>query len=415
MSSSTVTGTGTTTPDRGGAPGRAGGGTGGPATAAAYEAADDLCAAVLGSLRRRDQREKGRRYVRGLLALPGRKSMRGIAGQVGGGAAEQSMHHFISGSTWDWEPIRGALSGYLEATTTPTAWVAQPMAIPKGGEHSVGVAHRFDPHQGQMFRGQQAFGTWFASAGLVTPVGWRMFLPEAQAPAGPGASATAPGALAARAAYEEAAYEEAAYEEAATASVIATVRRTTGAPRPVVLDIRHIGTRSTMNRFAQARLPVIARVDPATPLLVTDPALPGHGAGPRGAREVLRSVRGLCTPVEWTDPDPAHPGGRHRSTLAVAVRVMMPDPSPARRRHLLLVGEWTDPRREPAQMWVTDLVRLPVGPLLRLTKQALRVDCAAEHSGREAGLRDFTGRALPGWHRHVTLASIAHAARALTA
>ncbi|MFE2154591.1 IS701 family transposase [Streptomyces lavendulae] len=387
MSSSAVTGTGTTAPDRGGAPGRGGGGTGEPATAAAYEAADDLCAAVLGSLRRRDQREKGRRYVRGLLALPGRKSMRGIAGQVGGAAAEQSMHHFISGSTWDWEPIRGALSGYLEATTAPTAWVAQPMAIPKGGEHSVGVAHRFDPHQGQMFRGQQAFGTWFASAGLVTPVGWRMFLPE----------------------------EEAAYEESATASVIATARRTTGAVRPVVLDIRHIGTRSTMNRFARAGLPVIARVDPATPLLVTDPALPGHGAGPRGAREVLRSVRGLCTPVEWTDPDPAHPGGRHRSTLAVAVRVMMPDPSPARRRHLLLVGEWTDPRREPAQMWVTDLVRLPVGPLLRLTKQALRVGSAAEHSGREAGLRDFAGRALPGWHRHVTLASIAHAARALTA
>lgn len=367
-----------------------------PAREAAREAADDLCSVVLSSLRRKDQREKGRQYVQGLLALPGRKSMRGIAGQVGGGAAEQSMHHFISGSTWDWEPIRASLAGYLQSSGPLTAWVAQPMAIPKGGEHSVGVAHRFDPHQGQMFRGQQAFGTWFASAGLVTPVGWRMHLPEDDAP----------GAF-------DPADAQASYEESAAAAVIETVRRS-GNRRPVVLDIQRIGTRSTMNRFAGAGLPVIARVAPSTPLLVTDPALPGHGAGARPAREVLQSVKGLCTPVEWTDPDPAIPGGRHRSTLAVTVRVMMPDPSPARRRHLLLVGEWTDPRRPPAQMWVTDLVRLPVGPLLRLTKQGRRVGFAAEHSGQEAGLRDFAGRALPGWHRHVTLASVAHAARALT-
>ncbi|MFD0354436.1 IS701 family transposase [Streptomyces sp. NPDC127110] len=374
----------------------------------AREAADDLCSAVLSSLRRKDQREKGRQYVQGLLALPGRKSMRGIAGQVGGGAAEQSMHHFISGSTWDWEPIRASLAGFLQASTPLTAWVAQPMAIPKGGEHSVGVAHRFDPHQGQMFRGQQAFGTWFSSAGLVTPVGWRMHLPEDGAPG----SAGSPGSPGAFDAFD-AADAQAAYEESAADAVIGTVRRS-GNRRPVVLDIQRIGTRSTMNRFAEAGLPVIARVAPSTPLLVTDPALPGHGAGARPAREVLQSVKGLCTPVEWTDPDPALPGGRHRSTLAVAVRVMMPDPSPARRRHLLLVGEWTDPRRPPAQLWVTDLVRLPVGPLLRLTKQGRRVAFAAEHSGREAGLRDFAGRALPGWHRHVTLASVAHAARALT-
>ncbi|MFF4578160.1 transposase [Streptomyces sp. NPDC001373] len=397
MSSSTITGTqsGTGTGTGTGTPAEARGGRPDPAV----EAADDLCAAVLSSLRRKDQREKGRRYVQGLLALPGRKSMRGIAGRIGGGAAEQSMHHFISGSTWEWQPIRASLSRYLEAAGPLTAWVAQPMAIPKGGEHSVGVAHRFDPHQGQMFRGQQAFGTWFASAALATPVGWEMFLPEAEeAEAGPA------GEHAARS----------AYEEAAAASVISAVRRSSSPVRPVVLDIRQIGTRSTMNRFAEAGLPVIARIGPSTPLLVTDPALPGHGAGARCARDVLQSVKGLSTPVEWTDPDPLAGGGRHRSTLAVAVRVMMPDPSPARRRHLLLVGEWADPRRAPSELWVTDLVRLPVGPLLRLTKQGRRVAFAAGHSGQEAGLRDFAGRALPGWHRHVTLASVAHAARALT-
>ncbi|MFD0379444.1 IS701 family transposase [Streptomyces sp. NPDC127112] len=408
MSSSTMSNSSTITGDVTGT--RTGNGTGNGTGRPdpAREVADDLCAVVLSSLRRKDQREKGRQYVQGLLALPGRKSMRGIAGQVGGGAAEQSMHHFISSSTWDWQPIRANLSRFLEAASPLTAWVAQPMAIPKGGEHSVGVANRFDPHQGQMFRGQQAFGTWFTSAALATPVGWEMFLPETETETGAGTGvATGAGAETEHAA-------RAAYEEAAAAAVISTVRRSGSPVRPVVLDIRQIGTRSTMNRFAEAGLPVIARISPSTPLLVTDPALPGHGAGARCARDVLQAVKGLCTPVEWTDPHPVAGPGRHRSTLAVAVRVMMPDPSPARRRHLLLVGEWADPRRAPSQLWVTDLVRLPVGPLLRLTKQGRRVAFAAEHSGQEAGLRDFAGRALPGWHRHVTLASVAHAARALT-
>ncbi|MFI8102766.1 IS701 family transposase [Streptomyces sp. NPDC086023] len=378
------------------------------------EVTEDLCSTVFTSLRRRDQREKGRQYVRGLLATRGRKSIRNIAAQIGGPAAEQSLHHFISSSTWDWQPIRTALSRYLESSTPLTAWVAQPMAIPKGGDHSVGVGHRFDPHQGQMFRGQQAFGIWFTSADVITPVGWRLFLPEqgeegeaaayeAQAAGGGGDGASVPGS---------GPVPGESYEECATTGVLDTVRQCGMPPRPVIMDIRDIGTRSTMNRFAEARLPVIARISPSTRLLVTDPALPGHGAGTLAARDILQSVKGLRAPVEW--PDPVHPGMR-RNSLVAAVRVMMPDPSPARRRHLLLLGEWTDPRRLPSQLWVTDLVRMPAAPLLRLTKQARRVAVASTQSVQEVGLRDFAGRSLPGWHRHVTMASVAHAARCLSA
>uniref|UniRef100_A0AAU2JU80 Transposase n=1 Tax=Streptomyces sp. NBC_00049 TaxID=2903617 RepID=A0AAU2JU80_9ACTN len=346
------------------------------------EAAEDLCSAVLGSLRRRDQRERGRQYVRGLLATEGRKSIRNIAQQFGGPAAEQSLHHFIAGSTWDWQPIRAALSHYLEQSAPLTAWVAQPMAIPKGGDHSVGVGHRFDPHQGQMFRGQQAFGIWFTSAEVITPVGWRLFLP----PEG-----------------------DESYEECAATGVLDTMRQCRMPARPVVLDIRDIGTRSTMNRFAEARLPVLARIDASARLLVTDPALPGFGSGTLAARDILQNVRGLRTPVEW--PDPSHPGVRR--SLVAAVRVMMPDPSAARRRELLLLGEWSDPRRLPSQLWVTDMTRLTPAALLRLTKQARRVSAAAAESVQEVGLRDFAGRSLSGWHRHVTMASVAHAARCL--
>lgn len=368
------------------------------------ELAEDLCTTVLASLRRADQREKGLTYVRGLLTTSGRKSIRNIAAQVGGPAAEQSLHHFISSSTWDWQPIRAALSPYLAAAGPLTAWVAQPMAIPKGGEHSVGVGHRFDPHQGQMFRGQQAFGTWFTSPEVATPVGWQLFVPEdedgnehrteSEAAGGGGTG------------------HRMSYEECATAGVIETVKASGMPARPVVLDIRHIGTRLTMNRFAEAKLPVIARIGPSSRLLVTDPALPGFGAGALHAGDILQSVKGLRMPVEW--PDATNPAVR-RTTLTAAVRVMMHDPSPARRRQLLLVGEWTDPRRMPTQLWVTDLTRLPVGALLRLARQARRVSHASGTSGQEVGLRDFAGRSLPGWHRHATMASVAHAVHSLAA
>lgn len=257
------------------------------------------------SLRRRDQREKGLQYVQGLLATPGRKSIRNIAQQIGGAATDQSLHHFIAGSTWDWRPIRTALSQYLEQSCPLTAWVVQPMAIPKGGEHSVGVGRQYDPQRAQMFRGQQAFGIWFTSADVVTPVGWRLHLPEEE---GDGFGET--------------------YEECAVTGILEAARQVGLPPRPVLLDIQNIGTRSTMNRFADARLPVLARVSPDARLLVTDPALPGHGAGAVTASEVLQKVRTLRTPVKWADP--IHPG-RPRTTLVAAVRVMMPDPAPARR------------------------------------------------------------------------------------
>ncbi|MER5727473.1 transposase [Streptomyces sp. NPDC002138] len=379
-------------------------GPAGVGTDRAHQAAADLCGAVFGSLRRRDQRERGLQYVRGLLATPGRKSIRNIAQQIGGPAAEQSLHHFIAGSTWDWQPIRAALSQYLEQSSPLTAWVAQPMAIPKGGEHSVGVGRQYDAHRGQMFRGQQAFGIWFTSADVVTPVGWRLYLPEDGAGAGGGRAGAPEGG--------ERAGET--YEECAVTGVLDTVRQVAMPPRPVLLDIPNIGTRSTMNRFADAKLPVLARISPAARLLVTDPALPGHGAGTLAARDVLQNVRALRTPVEWADP--LYPGQR-RTSLVAAVRVMMPDPSPARRRHLTLLGEWTDARSQPSQLWVSDLARpVPVTPavLLRMTKQARRVSATSARSVQEVGLRDFAGRSLSGWHRHVTMASVAHAARCLS-
>ncbi|WP_405734501.1 transposase [Streptomyces sp. NBC_00028] len=347
-------------------------------------------------LRRKDQRWWAEQYVRGLLAADGRKSVRRIAAAVGGGAAEQSLHHLIAASTWDWSPMRARLARHLQDAVAPSAWVVQPMAIPKVGEHSVGVGRQFVPRAGRPDSGQQAFGLWFATERTSAPVNWRLHLPggwirdaerrrRAEIPEGAG---------------------EESLEECA-ASVLRSTLKWELPRRPVVLGAAGPDLGATMRRYREAGVPLLVRVSGGTALAVAGPSLPGFGAGLLAAQRIADSVRALRRPVQWADPlgGPA----TVRSSLVVGVPVTLPDGG----RPGLLLGEWADPRRPPTEFWLTDLDRLPVPALLRLAKLARRVarDCAT--TGEQVGLRDFVGRSFKGWHRHTTLASVAYAARTL--
>ncbi len=47
---------------------------------------------------------------------------------------------------------------------------------------------------------------------------------------------------------------------------------------------------------------------------------------------------------------------------------------------------------------------------MRLTRLTAVADRDAERIADQVGMRDFVGRSFQGWHRHVTLASVAHLA-----
>ncbi|MET9437338.1 transposase [Streptomyces sp. NPDC006551] len=362
---------------------------------------DELCAALFSGFPRRDQRLKAEQYLRGLLTAQGRKSIRNIAAQIGGAAAEQSLHHFISSSTWDWRPMRSALAGVLERNSCPQAWVVRSMPIPKAGEHSVGVDRRFDPERGQVVQGQQAFGVWFAAEELSVPVNWRLFLPDpwvkdrtrrdrADVPEGAG---------------------EETLEECAVAAALDTARWRGVIRKPLLIDLRGGAVRPALNRLGAARMPVIARIGASCRLSVVDRAMPGFGAGPLPAQQILESLKGLRRPVGWLDT--AAPTRTSRTSLATGVRVALPAPPGERMRPLLLLGEWDDPQQPVSRLWLTDLTGSTVGTLLRLTKLTRRVERDFTQVGEGAGLRDFVGRSFRGWHRHITLASAAHAATVL--
>lgn len=367
------------------------------------DALGELCSLVFSSLRRSDQRKKGELYIRGLLAAEGRKSMRNIAGLVGSRAAEQSLQHFISCSTWDWRPVREALTRHLDRVVRPQAWVIKPMVIPKAGNHSVGVEPRFVSRLGQVVNSQQAYGLWFASDEMSAPVAWRLFLSgrwlgdkerrrRADIPDG---------------------IVESSIEGCACGSALDVVRINGLRRRPVILDIGDACTATARSWLAAAGLPFLARISGSSRVTVADQVVPGYSGGAIPAQRLAEAVKTLRRPIEWVDPA----GPMTRTSLVVGVRVGMPEPStpgPRMRagcnRPLLLLAEWSGSRQLPTQFWLTDLVGVPQGALLRLTKLTRRVDKDFSEVSNTVGIKDFEGRSFQGWHRHVTLASVAHAA-----
>lgn len=363
------------------------------------DAVGELCATLFSSFPRKDQRQRGEQYLRGLLTTQGRKTARNIAAHLGPPATEQTLHHFIADSTWNWRPLRAALAAHLERKTAVQAWVVRRMSIPKTGEHSVGVDRVLAPHLRQTFRGQQAFGVWLASQELSAPVDWRLVLPDQW---------VHDHRLRDRAGVPEEAGAESP-QECAVAVALEAARRW-GPRRPVLIDLRDGDLSAAVAPLSEAGVPFLLRISGTQRLSVADRAMPGFRGGPLPAQRILQLVKGVRRPVPWQD---TAAGLAPRTSLAATIPVTLSDPSGAT-RGLSLLGEWTDPSRPPSALWLTGLTQQGPGPLLRLTKLTRRVDADFARVGEETGLRDYVGRSFRGWHRHMTLASAAHAAVVLS-
>lgn len=374
------------------------------------EVLTELCSVLFASLPRRDQRRRGVEYVRGLLAAEGRKSVRNMAALTGGATTEQGLHHFVSSSTWDWAQVRGRLAQYLARVAEPSAWVVRPMIVPKAGEHSVGVDRRYFPAFGQVLNAQQAFGVWAASDRMSSPVNWRLHLSGAWLDdRRRRARASIPASLS----------PEETLDECAVAACRELVAGQALPRLPVVLDARETEAATTVGQLRAADMPFLIRVSGAQ--LFT----PSHAVGPaRGgelpAHQIMGAARELRRQALWTDHEPQ---AARRTSLVAALRVGLPR-RPSRseapehsgdRRDLLLLSEWRDSGRWPSALWLTDLTGDRPGALLRLSKLIGRVDRDCAEIADRVGVRDYAGRSFGGWHRHITLASAAHAITAVAA
>jgi hypothetical protein len=340
----------------------------------------ELCSKLFVSLPRRDQRARAAEYVRGLLEVNGRKSIRNIAALIGDSATEQKLHHFVSSSTWDWSLVRRELAHHVFATAAPQAWVVRPMVIHKAGEHSVGVERRFLADVGQVVSAQRATGVWAASADMSAPVNWRLHLPTAW--------------LNDRKRRIRASIPDEVTEKSADDCAIETYLAMSsdwGLPaRPVVIDGPGTDMASLLGKVNR----VLVRIGGARQLTVRDTALTGRGNNELPAREIIGMCRDLRRPVTVAG----------RTTLVAAVRVAIP----ARPGELLLMGEWESGRGWPTRLWITDMTDQGPSDLLRLGRLTHRVDRDFTRIADQVGMRDYAGRSYDGWHRHTTLASVAH-------
>lgn len=366
----------------------------------------DFSRRMLASLKRRDQRARGEWYISGLLSVPGRKSMRALASVAGYGAAEQSLHHFISDSSWSWDKVRYTLARHLDRVVLPQAWVLSSMAVPKAGAHSVGVEESFRTELGRVVNSQQAYGVWLANEDMSAPVNWGLFLP--------------PGWLD----NEERRRRAKIPDEVAAASpelcAVNTVVELAGPDwglrrRPAVLDARELDATALVEEFTRRGVPFVMRVGGATRLVGFDLSLPGRGERLFQAQQLIEWAKRFSRPVGWVDPDYSIT----RSILVSGTRVTMPSirrpGSPGLpERALTLVGGWSGSKGQPPELWLSNMVEVPPVALLRLGRLTRRVAKDFSEVSAKVGMRDFEGRSYAGWHRHATLCSVAHAISVLS-
>ncbi|MBB1254808.1 IS701 family transposase [Streptomyces alkaliterrae] len=391
--------------------------------------ARELCPTVFASLRRSDQRRKAEQYVLGLLTVPGRKSIRKIAARTRGdaddhpstAAVEQSLQHFVSCSTWPWADVRAALARHMESALRPTAWVVRPLVIPKAGSHSVGVARRTLPGLGSPVNCQEAHGLWLANEVAGAPVNWRLQIPtewlDSPTRRREGGIPDDEPRLTPDGAAANTALEVAAGWGLTRRPIVVDLfptDRPTHRPGDAPHGAPGGASTAAVSVLSAAGLPFVVRIgadtDVGTP---ADIALSGYRRRTVAAHHVMSAVHRLRRAVEWTDPA----SGLVRTSLVAKVPVNLTGGTVRRaaggERPLVLVGEWDKAGGRPARFWLTDLVDAPAGVLLRLTKLTRRVDRDLVDLTDEVGVRDFEGRTYPGWHRHTTLASVAHAVRLL--
>ncbi|WP_344085328.1 IS701 family transposase, partial [Streptomyces stramineus] len=267
--------------------------------AALHEVLGQLSPSLFVSLPRNDQRQKAERYVQGLLAAEGRKTLRNIAAQLGGKAAQQSVHHFISGSSWEWQPIRRSLAWHAQRLVRPQAWVVRALVIPKAGAHSVGVEQVFVPHLGQTVNGQRAFGAWMASERCSVPFNWSLALPKSWLADAERRSRVHIPADARAATLEE--YVGGVVPHVAEGW---RLRR-----RPVILDVEGLDPGEVWRGLRDAGAPLFVRIRRETPLQVDAGVLPGYAGREVTAGQLVDSVRHLRRRVEWTGAGGERAGG----------------------------------------------------------------------------------------------------------
>jgi SRSO17 transposase len=366
-------------------------------------------------MRRRDQRDWGCVYLRGLMLEGRRKSIQPIAERLSDGD-EQCLQQFVNQSPWDWAAVRERLALRMSEEIGAEAWIVDDTGFPKAGRHSVGVARQYCGALGKLANCQVGVSISAATDEASCPLNWRLFIPvewdedqerrrEAHLPDDIRHAekwklaleaidelrdwGIRPPVLLADSGYGEINEFRAGLEQRDLGYVVQVKGGASAyaeGVRPERADYAGVGPRPKP-RYGE-RPSSLRR-------LALD-------AGPEAAVELAwrEGIRGeLSSRFLALRVRPANIGLRNRANRegkALAVR--------------WLLCEWPAGKPEPVKYWLSNLpAEIELSELVRLAKLRWRI----EHDYRELkdalGLDHFEGRSFRGWHHHTTLVSVAHA------
>ncbi|WP_235014600.1 IS701 family transposase [Parafrankia sp. Ea1.12] len=384
---------------------------------------------MLGGLRRRDQREKGELYLRGLLLDGKRKSMRPMADRLG--IDHQCLQQFITSSTWSHSEVRRRLTRWAVGFVDPVALVVDDSSFPKDGPASPGVARMYSCALGRVGNCQIGVSVHAATDWASAALNWRLFLPASwddRALDDPDQIAAA-WARRARAAIPD---DQRHQEKWRLALDMVDELRGWGMPvRPVVADASYGDVAAFRQGLTDRGVPYLLAVTstatayPTDAVPVTAP-YPAGGRPPSPARpDPPRDLRALVTTaghaagrsVTWRADAPVAAGN---PTGAMCSRFVVQRVRPASRNttrapgrnplECWLLAEWPPGVAEPSDYWLSTLpADVPLRGLVRLAKIRQQIEQDYRELRDGLGLDHFEGRSWTGWHRHVTLVSIAQA------
>jgi SRSO17 transposase len=383
---------------------------------------EEFAAEMFAPLARRDQRDKGATYVRGLLLDGRRKSMQPMAERLG--VDHQGLQQFVSSSTWAVEPVRERLARRAVAVIAPDAWVVDDTGFPKDGTASPGVARQYSGTLGKVGNCQIGVSISAVTDAASCPLSWRLFLPGRWDDA---AAATPEAAAAIRDRRARAGIPAEQRHREKWRLALDMLDELAGwqlAPPVVVSDAGYGDNAEFRDGLTARGWAYVVQVSGDLTAQAADAVpevkpysgrgrrpLPRYRTPPVGLREhVLAAGREAVQEVIWREgshgPMSSHfvalrvrPAGR-RATARLAEDGSLPA--------VWLLAEWPPEATEPTDYWLASMsADTPLAELVRLAKIRWRI----EHDYRELktglGLDHFEGRTWAGWHRHVTLVTAA--------
>lgn len=356
------------------------------------DALTEFCHRMLVRIPRADQRRWGEIYIRGLISLAGRKSLRRIAELIADDNADQALQQFVNQSPWDWRPVRGDLARFAESRARPTAWVVADFALPKNGSASVGVERQYAHSLGRVINCQTGVSLFLVGDQSAIPVNWRLRLPQSWNED--------------RARRERAHLPERERHHSRWEYVISMIDETLAwgvTPAPVIIDSSHDLQVDQLARALEQRgIRYVVRVGAGA--LVAAGSGPGDPMLTAGAVAAQLRQAGDAAVLRSTG---AGPGGVPARFALRRLPTAGAGRDPRSRPRFLLVG--AAPGHQPSGLWLTNLGGVPVPQQARLTGLATRAGAEMERLRDRFGLGHFEGRSFRGWHHHATLVGLAQA------